>query len=156
MALELNIASMATFDGNRYPIPLDLIMSDRSYQEFEYNDPGLNASLSTAVNRIIDSFGFNPFSKIKYYSTNEQPNVTEVDQVVQSCLNAFGLNHQVILSSAGNERFTDFTVNDVPIYNRGSAPGMIVSSSQIYCYNSLSIYSLLVYRVNEKRISISY
>lgn len=156
MALELNIASMATFDGNRYPIPLDLIMSDRSYQEFEYNDPGLNASLSTAVNRIIDSFGFNPFSKIKYYSTNRQPNVTEVDQVVQSCLNAFGINHQVILSSAGGERFTDFTVNDVPIYNRGSAPGMIESQSQIYCYSSLSIYSLLVYRTSETTVSISY
>lgn len=158
MALEIHIGSTVTFEGSSYSIPIDLIMSDRSYQTFsyDYEELGQIVPLSTAVNRVIESFGFNPFNKITFYSTNKTNGVTDVDNLIKSWLNAFSINNQLFLSSSGNQQFTDYTVNDSPIRNSRACPGYIESNNLIYCYSPLGIYQFIVYRTSNTTGFINY
>ena len=159
MSLELKIANTCDFEGNTYSIPIEMILSDRVFRQFDYNyqEMGEIVPFSTAYQNIYDTFGYNPFSKLTFYSTNFDSTWTEIPAPLMRWINELGANVNVIISEHGSEEFTNYTVNETVLnFRMGGSPGVIRNQNLVYCNDAIGLNGFYVSISSDNKYTISY
>ena len=159
MSLELKIANTCDFEGNTYSIPIEMILSDRVFREFDYNyqEMGEIVPFSTAYQNIYDTFGYNPFSKLTFYSTNFDSTWDTIPAPLMRWINELGANVNVIISEAGSQEFTNYTVNETVLnFRMGGSPGVIRNENLVYCDDAIGLCNFYVYISSTNSYLIEY
>ena len=159
MSLELKIANTCDFEGNTYSIPIEMILSDRVFREFDYNyqEMGEIVPFSTAYQNIYDTFGYNPFSKLTFYSTNFDNTWDTIPAPLMRWINELGANVNVIISEAGSQEFTNYTVNETVLNFRiNGSPGVIRNQNLVYCNDAIGLCRFHVYITSNNNYIIEY
>ena len=119
----------AEFDGSNYYIPLQLLCFDRLYQHEDeviinntYTQQD-NKLISDAVGMLSTVFAFNPFTAIKYYSTNGD--ATDDNYTLVHIKNQLKLNDTRFIGNAPDTRFTNWTCNGTAVSTWHVCPGSI-------------------------------
>lgn len=158
MSTILSFPVTGTFDGNPTAFNQEIFFSDRkpasfshSYQMIDYK------SFQNAWDEHVETLGFNIFSRLKYYATNDTTyGIEDLDATITLFMSYIGVNYEYWPTNSGHQTVTNVTVNSTNIGNTANViPGFVYTDKRVI-FRSTNVSTSLNISCSSSQVLITY